>query len=95
MGIRPLQPYSVLLPSHMRRQEGFTLPEILVAIVILGILIASSLPAYRTYQQRAYVSEASLMLRQILTYDLEEVKRGMDNFRQPESAPHSLGDDAL
>lgn len=42
----------------MRRHAGFTLTEILVVVVIVGILAAIALPAYDRYVQRANRSAA-------------------------------------
>ena len=58
--------YSVLQASDLRRQGGFALLKVVFVIAILGILIGSALPAFKVYQQRAYASEASLVLTQIL-----------------------------
>ncbi len=50
----------------MRRQGGFTLLELLVTVLILGVLAATAIPLYHTWTQRAYGTEATLMMKQIL-----------------------------
>jgi prepilin-type N-terminal cleavage/methylation domain-containing protein len=54
----------------MKRQSGFTILEILVAVAIVGILTATAVPLYHTWQGRAYGSEASIMLKQIIAAEI-------------------------
>ena len=41
-----------------QRQSGFTLVEIMIAVVIVGILTAVALPSYGSYVMRARLAEA-------------------------------------
>jgi len=50
----------------MNRQTGFTLLELLVTLSIIGILTATALPVYNTWQARARGTEAALMIKQIM-----------------------------
>ena len=50
----------------MSRKEGFTLLELMVTLVIVGVLAATAIPLYHTWTQRAYGTEAALMMKQIM-----------------------------
>ncbi len=59
----------------MKMIKGFTLVEIMIVIAIMGMLAALAMPTFRTWQHRAYGTEALIMAKQILdaqiTYFLE------------------------
>ena len=46
-------------------QEGFTLVEILIVVVIIGILAAIAIPTYFSYVEKAYASDANTQIKTI------------------------------
>ncbi len=59
-----------MIKKLIRNTEGFTLTELLVVIVIIGILVGLTVPRYLNTTTRAKATEAKLMLREV--YNLEK-----------------------
>ena len=51
----------------LRRADGFSLTELLVVLVIVGILALLAIPRFLTVTTRAKTAEAKLQLRQVHT----------------------------
>ena len=49
----------------MKRRNGFTLIEIMIVVVIIGILSALAIPRFTKASMRSKISEARLILRSI------------------------------
>jgi prepilin-type N-terminal cleavage/methylation domain-containing protein len=48
--------------GSLKRQDGFTLVELMVVVAIIGLLSAVAIPNFKKYQAKAKVSEAKLQL---------------------------------
>jgi len=84
--------------SMKRLMAGFTLVELMIVVVILGILAAVAIPAFTRYVKRSKTSEASGNIAKIYqgeqTYYQAALERGYSSFvnastATPSSAPGS------
>jgi len=50
------------LLKSVKKQDGFTLVELMVVVAIIGLLSAVAIPNFKKYQAKAKVSEAKLQL---------------------------------
>ncbi|MFO0700102.1 MAG: prepilin-type N-terminal cleavage/methylation domain-containing protein [Nitrospira sp.] len=53
--------------TSLRKQEGFTLIELMIVVAIIGILAAIAIPNFVTYQSKSKQSEAKVSLGAIYT----------------------------
>lgn len=87
------------MPRFMRKRvKGFTLIELMIVVVILGVLAAVAIPAFIKYIRRAKTSEAedkiSEMFRSAVAYfTAEQVTRGVSGDALPPQFPGSVGPD--
>lgn len=63
----------------MRKQSGFTIIELLVAVAIAAILIAVAVPSYtRTIEKRKVTGAAEMIYTQMVAARTESLKRSKD-----------------
>lgn len=53
--------------TSLKRQDGFTLVELMVVVAIIGLLSAVAVPNFKKYQAKAKMSEAKLQLSALYT----------------------------
>lgn len=56
--------------KSLKRQDGFTLVELMVVVAIIGLLSAVAVPNFKKYQAKAKISEAKLQLSAIYTAEV-------------------------
>lgn len=54
------------MKKNNRMLKGFTLVEILIVVVIIGILATVAIPTYFKYVERGYASDAKVQIKNIL-----------------------------
>jgi prepilin-type N-terminal cleavage/methylation domain-containing protein len=59
----------MLQKFHKRNSKGFTLIELMIVVVIIGILAALAIPRFMKASAKSKTSEAQLVLKQIYTME--------------------------
>ncbi|MBX9267027.1 pilin [Chromobacterium violaceum] len=76
--------------KKQRKQQGFTLIELMIVVAIVGILAAIAIPAYQDYTKRARVSEG-LQLASAAQTAIAEYYSSQGAFYASGSAPYNTG----
>ena len=63
----PIFKHSANQHSCENHQRGFTLIELMIALVIIGVLVAIAVPAYTNYLQKSYRNDAKTALLDLAT----------------------------
>jgi len=51
--------------TNRNRKQGFTLIELMIVVVIIGVLAAVAIPSFQSYMYRSRMSEATTFLGEI------------------------------
>jgi len=57
------------IKTLLQEEQGWSLTELMIVLVIIGILVMLAIPIYRTITTKAKTTEAKIMLGQIVTLE--------------------------
>ena len=63
----------------MKKQQGFTLIELMIVVAIIGVLSAVAIPAYKNYVTKSEVASAMATMKALITpLELEIQEKGTE-----------------
>lgn len=75
------------MESTMKRQQGFTLIEMMIVVAIIGILAAIAYPSYQSYVERTRRGQAQADLLELVQFMERRYSNGFDYRKADGSAP--------
>jgi len=87
-GSSPAMQFTITKNATLRSASGFTLIEIMIAVVVVAILTAIALPSYTDYMRRAKIAEATSSLSDLR---LRAEKFFADNRTYQNAAANDVG----
>jgi general secretion pathway protein G len=70
------------MPRHPRRQRGFTLMELMLTVLLIGVLVGLATPVYQSYRERVRNNQAA---REIAVLGASVQRFALDNRAFPET----------
>ena len=67
----------------MKKQQGFTLIELMIVVAIIGILAAVAIPSYNDYTARSQVTEAMNLASGLKVCISEGISKGWMHEKNP------------
>jgi prepilin-type N-terminal cleavage/methylation domain-containing protein len=65
---------------HIRRRDGFTLIELVVVVVVMGVLAGVAIPRYSASKDKAYVAAMKADLRNAATVEEQYASENNGNY---------------
>jgi prepilin-type N-terminal cleavage/methylation domain-containing protein len=81
---RRLRRFAERVQRRLAGEEGFTLVELTIVLLILGILLSIAVPSYLSFKDRAYKTAAKADVAQAMR---SVISYGADNFPSSSSDP--------
>ncbi|MBY3788505.1 prepilin-type N-terminal cleavage/methylation domain-containing protein [Photobacterium carnosum] len=76
----------------MKKQQGFTLIELMIVVAIIGVLSAVAIPAYKNYVTKSEVASAMATMKALITpLEARIQEKGFDGTPKPSYTLADIG----